>query len=213
MRRNFTIVKFLRTLFLCYNAHIDLLSYYPMNKERNSKTKQFFSIIAERIRYTTVDMVDLLAALMDPLDYKELAAGGSIDGVRAKRSQRAEFEKRRLLAALERQQWIVMHRAANRITIALTTKGKAIFQKEKIRTAHHCPLGQGILVTFDIPERTRKTRDQFRFFLKECNFQQVQRSVWFTPCDVYDEIRNFIQQTKSEKWIHVFRVLNPFDKI
>ncbi len=183
-----------------------------MQKRKVSQTKQLLRIIGENARYTAIDLVDLFAAFLNPVDFKELARGGGIDGVRAKRRRRFEYEQRQVLARLEQQRCITIRRAADRISIALTKKGAAILQKEKIRSAKHCPIGQGILVVFDIPERTRKMRDQFRFFLKECEFQQVQRSVWFTPCDVYNELRDFIQQTKSEKWIHVFRVINPFDK-
>ena len=188
--------------------------HHAMKGERISKTKQFFLFIGERILDTTVEMADLFVALTDPQDYRELAAGGGMDGVHARRSQRREFtiasERRRLLKRLEEQRWIVLHRSGHHITLGLTAKGKAIMRKEKIRSADRCPLGQGVLVTFDIPERVRAIRDQFRFFLKECDFQQVQRSVWFTPFDVYDAMREFIRETKSEKWIHVFRICDPF---
>lgn len=181
-----------------------------MQKQKISQTKQLLRVIGENARYTAIDLVDLFAAFLNPVDFAELARGGGIDGVRAKRRRRFEYEQRQVLVRLEQQRCITIRRAADRVSIALTKKGAAIVQKEKIRSARHCPLGQGVLVTFDIPERVRNLRDQFRLFLKECNFQKVEQSVWFTPCDAYDELRDFIRESNSEKWIHVFRVIHAF---
>lgn len=138
-----------------------------------------------------------------------IAGGSSLDGVRASWRRRAEYEQRQLLAVLQRQKWIKIQHTAGNISVVLTEKGKSILRKEKIRCARKCAINEGILVTFDIPERARDVRDQFRSFLKECGFQIVERSVWFSNCQVFDEIREFIKETKSEKWIHVFRVMRP----
>ena len=181
-------------------------------KEKISQRKKLLYAIAENLRDTTVDFVDLMTALTDRHSYRQLAGGSSLDGVREKWHRRKEYEQRQLLAKLEYQKWVTLRHTAGRISIVLTPKGTAILRKERIRCARKCRMNEGVLVTFDIPERARDVRDQFRSFLKECNFQIVERSVWFTNRDVFDEIRAFIHETKSEKWIHVFRVANTFVK-
>ena len=64
------------------------------------------------------------------------------------------------------------------------------------------------MVVFDIPERAKETRREFRLLLKECSFLQLQKSVWMSQCDVLSILQAFIHSTKSEEWIRVFRALD-----
>lgn len=53
--------------------------------------------------------------------------------------------------------------------------------------------GKWRLVFFDIKEATRKVRDQLRRKLKELGFAQFQQSVYITPHDFAEDVREFLE--------------------
>lgn len=50
------------------------------------------------------------------------------------------------------------------------------------------------LITYDIPEKNRKKRDKFRFFLKEIGAKLLQESTFLTPYNLRQLINEFIQK-------------------
>lgn len=54
--------------------------------------------------------------------------------------------------------------------------------------------GRWRVVIFDIPERERKIRDDFRFELKKLGLGPWQKSVWVTPFDISAELGSYLQK-------------------
>ena len=91
------------------------------------------------------------------------------------------------------------------ITLILTDKGK-----EKALTFNLDEMeikkpkqwdGKWRIVLFDVPERTRKTRDAFRHHLKQLNFYEFQKSVFIHPYECKDEIEYLIEFYDARKFI------------
>ncbi len=57
------------------------------------------------------------------------------------------------------------------------------------------------IVLFDIPEKTRKIRDAFRYHLNQLGFYEFQKSVFVHPFDCLDEIDYLIEFYGARKFI------------
>jgi len=91
-----------------------------------------------------------------------------------------------------------------KVKFRLTDKGLIEYLKLKvIRTS---PLEDDLvcLVVFDIPERLKKQRNILRKFLKDCDFNRLQKSVWVTKFDVGDLLTDLFKRMGVEKWIKIF---------
>ncbi|MFH0928572.1 MAG: hypothetical protein V1821_03820 [bacterium] len=108
------------------------------------------------------------------------------------------------LLALKRRRLLALMKRADGLELALTSRGQAEYLRNSIRVRNQ-ELGQGrrCYVIFDIPEDARMTRDAFRYFLKQADFVQVQKSVWKTSKDVVKELRLFIATAKVERWVTI----------
>ncbi|MFH0928268.1 MAG: hypothetical protein V1821_02215, partial [bacterium] len=104
------------------------------------------------------------------------------------------LKKRRLVKILNR---------AEGLELALTKQGEV----ERLRSSilnRQDRLERGYCyVIFDIPEDAKLARDALRFFLKQAEFQQVQKSVWRTSKDVVQDLRAFINVARVEKWVTI----------
>lgn len=54
------------------------------------------------------------------------------------------------------------------------------------------------IVTYDIPEKKKHTRDVFRIYLRQIGCAMLQASVWLTPYDPIDIVRRFIKEKGIE---------------
>lgn len=178
-----------------------------MLKQKLSKTKQCLRALAECLDEQGSLWANFMIGVSHPL-YKRTFFGGGAEAVRRRRHYEAERAYRKHLALLKRQQWINMRRIGNEIQIALTPKGKTVLLKEQMKGALPCNKDECTIVIFDVPERERLVRQQFRLLLKECGFIKLQQSVWMSQCDVIAPLRAFITHTKSDAWIRAFRALN-----
>jgi phenylacetic acid degradation operon negative regulatory protein len=60
------------------------------------------------------------------------------------------------------------------------------------------------VVTFDIPIKKTKLRDQLRYKLKDLGFAMLQQSIWITPHDFEDDIREFLVANKLGNNAYLF---------
>lgn len=65
--------------------------------------------------------------------------------------------------------------------------------------------GQWRVIIYDIEEETRRLRRRLREFLKRHGFHLVQRSVWFSPYPVEEELEVFLKKENLWKKIMVFK--------
>ncbi|MFC1756823.1 hypothetical protein ACFLZC_01525 [Patescibacteria group bacterium] len=66
------------------------------------------------------------------------------------------------------------------------------------------------IVLFDIPEKRRKDRDSLRYFLRELDFFEYQKSVFVHPYDCENEIDYIIENFKIRKFVR-FVVADKLD--
>ncbi len=174
-----------------------------MSQPTPSRTKQLLSAMHDNLREASKDSFYFLVGTMHPL-YQDTFYRGGIGAV----GRRLAWEQNALLRRLKQQKWLHVKRIGDRMRCTLTEKGRRIALKEHMRNATACKKNECVIVVFDIPEREKRIRQQFRSLLRECGFQQLQRSVWMSRCDVLDALRSCIRSTESEEWVHAFRVVD-----
>lgn len=113
---------------------------------------------------------------------------------------------RQTLQRMQEQKLLAVKELGERVRIELTPAGKCEVLKIHIRRKQALlPRGEYCLVSFDVPEATRHTREAFRNFLKEVKFERVHHSVWKTRRDVLVPLQELICNLKVERWVKVFR--------
>ena len=116
------------------------------------------------------------------------------------------IERHRILQDLKKQKLFQIQEKGNEVIFELTEKGRTEALKQKIISEKSVlPEGVFCLVSFDIPEYTRKTRTVFRNFLKRAGFKQLHQSVWYSGIDLVDPLTELIKQFGIEKWVAIFK--------
>lgn len=91
------------------------------------------------------------------------------------------------------------------ITLILTKEGKQkalTYNLDEIKIAKPVKWDcKWRIVLFDIPEKVRKTRDAFRYHLKQLGFFEFQKSVFVHPYDCKDEIEYLIEFYDARKFV------------
>src|SRR3972149_10024360 len=82
-----------------------------------------------------------------------------------------------------------------------TLKGQLKLVKKKIFKKWD---GRWRIVAFDIEETKKKTRDLFRFKLREIGCKPIQKSVWITPADISAELEDLIDLLNLENNVDYF---------
>lgn len=122
------------------------------------------------------------------------------------RADRVRHAKERM-KTLERRGLIKVAKIGKSLTVALTSSGYEKFLRLHIKEANSYPGTISTLVSYDIPEHTRDSRDVFRRFLKSTGFKKIHDSLWISNSDCYDILDSWIVKSKFEKWITVFKVI------
>ena len=130
-----------------------------------------------------------------------------------------EYEKKRnkkqfrqFIDYLKRKGYIKIKNLEEGKGILLTSKGmqKAFRIKYKINSRDlklkKRKDKKWIMVIFDIPEKMRKSRDDLRNFLYTLGFQNLQKSVWVSPYDVYKDLENMIRIHSIDKFVRIFLI-------
>lgn len=84
-------------------------------------------------------------------------------------------------------------------TMVTTWRGKMKLSLKPAKKTRHF-----LVIIFDIPEKNRKTRDFFRQYLKTSHAEQVQKSVWKTQYDIYEELFEVIKDLNIVDCVSVF---------
>lgn len=66
--------------------------------------------------------------------------------------------------------------------------------------------GKFVMVIFDIPEKKRQLRDDFRKFLYSLGFQKLQKSVWVSPYDIQKQLEEMIRFYDLENYVRIFLI-------
>jgi len=115
-------------------------------------------------------------------------------------------ERKRILQDLKKQKLFQIQEKGDEVIFKLTKKGGIEALKQKIVNEKEIlPEGTFCLVSFDIPEYTRKTRSVFRNFLKRAGFKQLHQSAWYSDIDLVSMLTELVKQLGIEKWVAVFK--------
>lgn len=119
--------------------------------------------------------------------------------------KRKRYKSNKLLKELKHQKLIKIKEKGDKVKILVTDKGKFKLLKDDIRLgSNFLPKGKVCLVSFDIPEHARESRDVLRYFLKEADFEQVHRSVWRSPYDVIAPLQKLVENLGAGDWVKVY---------
>lgn len=103
------------------------------------------------------------------------------------------FERQKLLEKRVSDQGVA------EIVLTQSGKNRAMKTFPLFRLANRPWKGWWLVVTFDIPESSRKTRDLIRQQLVSLGFAQWQKSVYISPHDIADDLSKMLQEYNLEK--------------
>ena len=112
------------------------------------------------------------------------------------------------MQALKRRGYLAEKIFNNSRGYILTSKAKArIFKiKSKNIKRKKLPKGQWLMVFFDIPETRRRDRNFLRSVLINLGFEQLQKSVWISPFDTQELLRDFIRDNNLGQFVKLLLV-------
>ena len=84
----------------------------------------------------------------------------------------------------------------------ITAKAKTL-RKQAITKTNRTD-GMGTLIIFDIPEAKHNARDTLRRYLIRSGYTQIRESCFLSPFQMFDDLKNLIDELKLEKDISVF---------
>jgi len=104
------------------------------------------------------------------------------------------------------------------VMLAMTDKGKELFSTkaspdnfEIVRPEKWD--SQWRFILFDVPEKMRKSRDLFRYYLKNMGFFRFQRSVWIHPFACEKEVQYLSEFLEMTKYIIMFTAKINNDRV
>ena len=103
--------------------------------------------------------------------------------------------------SLERRGYIIVDRKND--SVRLTNKGKI---KLIERVGDFKLDGKWRMISFDVPEKLRVKRDQFRRSIKRVGFKQVQKSLWACPFVHADQVDLIISELDLKDFVAYLRV-------
>jgi len=107
--------------------------------------------------------------------------------------------------SLKRTGYLIKKKINNQDRYFLTRKGiekiLKIKIKQKVREGTRKFRNKYLIVIFDIPEEKKKLRDIFRLELKKLKFEQLQKSVWVVPYDVFKELMGFVRFYNLDSYV------------
>jgi len=112
-----------------------------------------------------------------------------------------------LVSELQRQQFIAKRRKRTAIEVSITKLGRERL-KEFLPTYKTVRPWDGFvyLISYDIPEVSKKIRDQFRKYLVQIGCAKLQASVWITPYTPRDLVNDFAKAHHVEGTILVSKL-------
>ena len=105
------------------------------------------------------------------------------------------------LCQLKTQQDIFKDKNSN---YKLTNKGLIKMQRIRWQAKKNKKSNKKTLIIFDIPETERRTRDLFRRCLYELGFSRIQKSVFISEHDVFNDLQELIKNCDIDEYVEIF---------
>lgn len=128
---------------------------------------------------------------------------------------RKEYERRRarrsfsqFIHYLQTQGYIKIKALEGVKGVMLTPKGseRVLKVKRKLKARKKRKDGKWIMIIFDIPEKIKMAREFLRDALVDLGYEQLQKSVWVCPYDVYEETEEAIRSYKIIPYVKLFLI-------
>lgn len=120
-------------------------------------------------------------------------------------AERARRRMRQAVYRLKRQGLIEERRVERQRAFRLTSLGECLLKQAKERLPSLLPEGLQTIVSFDIPEREKSTRQAFRLYLRRLGFQRIHLSVWASELDWSEQLARQLIEYKIEDWVVVMQ--------
>jgi len=92
--------------------------------------------------------------------------------------------------------------------ILITSKGeeKILKARYKFLNKKERSDGRWIMLMYDIPINKNRERNFFRRQLQYLNYQQLQKSIWVCPYDIFKETEQMINSMSLSKFVRIFLI-------
>jgi len=158
----------------------------------SKKTKQV-------VKNLSLEILEILDDLVDVADAFIFSANSTKLFYKKLRENKIEREKvSRQFNYLKTQGYIEYSKESKQVSVRLTLKGKIKLLENSDDEKRD---GTWRMLSFDIQEEIRKTRNQFRSAIKRIGFRQVQQSLWACPFVKADQIEKIINYYQVEKYV------------
>jgi len=167
--------------------------------------------ITEKFLWDVYNAIETLDRLHDPFKIKTMKEVYFPEFYKLKREWERKLDRKRfakLLSYLKKKGLIRIKEIENKEGIVLTPKGIQKVLKIKYKTIEKRKRkdGKWQMVIFDIPEKMRKIRENFRNDLKILGYQKFQKSIWISPYDVLKETQEIIVRYGIEKFVRLLLI-------
>ncbi len=160
--------------------------------------------------YTFVEKTDDLVDFILSSDYRKVSILlGDQDPIIRKYYKdigRKNFSK--LIHYLKKNNFIKSKNLENKKAIMITNKGidKVLKTSFDIEVNKKRKDGKWIMLMFDVPEKSRRSRRLLRSILHNLGYKIFQKSVWISPYDVSKKTEKLLQLYSLDKYVKIFLI-------
>ena len=141
--------------------------------------------ITQEILETIIELGELLPGFLEsPYEHSRRIKRSTYYGALSRLEQQGLIAKRH---KGDKSVYVPTQKAFNKVKVTLKKRSDGLLT----------------ILTFDIPEDRHSARNYFRRHLKSCEFRSVQKSVFVSPNELNQEIRELIVDLKLENYITV----------
>ncbi len=179
-------------------------------RKKTSKAAKVALSITEIILLKLAELGEVASDMLDAMSYPSLADGQRQywESVKADREISKEMWRNNF-NQLERRGYIKSTINKDGVcNYKLTEKGRLRIIKARIKLLHLIRKKskknrkwdkKWRLLVFDIPEKRRRLRDDFRMHLRFLGFKQLQKSVWICPFEMDPEFQELVERYKLKQ--------------
>ncbi len=167
--------------------------------------------ITEQFLWSIYNVIDEIDKLHQPFAIRPMKEVACPEFYKIKREWESKIDRQqfsRLIYYLKKSGWIRVPEIEGKKAIILTKEGEEKVSKisYKMVPKKKRKDRKYEMVIFDIPERLRKKRENFRNNLKALGYQKFQKSIWISPYDVLLETQTLVREYSLEKFVRILLI-------
>jgi CRISPR/Cas system-associated endoribonuclease Cas2 len=167
--------------------------------------------ITEELLWSIYNLTETLDKLHQPFALRTTKEAICPDFYKLKKDWERRIDRRKFsytIYCLKKKGWIRVPEIEGKKGIILTKAGEERVSKIKYKIISKKKRRDGRceMVIFDIPEKMRKKRENFRNDLKTLGYRKFQKSIWISPYDVLKETQILIREYSLEKFVRILLI-------